>query len=815
MVDRTVTSYHVACGPWVMTAAPERRTGASGASTGFSSAAPSEDIFQMDEAPQSSDDESQRSDDSFTTVATSFANHHGSAMAIAHQLGTQLRPILAATLHSSTASLPEHMQAPFLDEGVVSPDDSISRVGGYGCGGSTVVSTAVPVQEHGRSRLPLSSLSARDVSQLLHSIDLGRYARSLSELPLRGVDLEAADDSDLKEAGVITPVHRRSLLKQVESWRLNGVPRGLVRSNDGNEPPSPHAPSETSSTALLSPISSASCSTSGGWDRMASSGSMATSAFGPSRASSSFISGGSLVSSACSELGTSPASSVGSSAAAQMMDSGHRANIQGDAAEARHCFRTAFELTHAPSAGISAANMLLRLGRAAESLREYEALLLRSDLTEAHRRTVHRKITEAMQLARAMDGVATAMQGSAAFAASVEEAEAGCTSLIDGVDPIALHAAIRAARAANAPEHMLDEARVLLEAARRRTEDQRRHEAEQQYKREAEERASRKAEEDLRAAFPGWFAQPDSGRLRSAIEAAKAAGVAMAHVGAAEAQLSEMVAKEATATRKGAEKQLDESTIDSPIGSPASVCAAEGPSPSLRAAIAVAQAGASDETLEQRELVLGLVKKGAEADGRAEASESSTEASAVSATDVTDDRVMGDKHPLPPDPSLKPCGTSAVEWVGALWADAKVPDEPRLVLTSAARALNRRVALAFAVFAHQQPSGRPRRPRQRMHVMAAVCAVMALLCAAPPGIALRSAATPPPLHVSVVPYHTRPQTWPDGIKSAGWRTWPARWLRKLQDCVRRRRAAVDEKRMAEAALPRRGFLRSLTWAAQR
>ena len=76
--------------------------------------------------------------------------------------------------------------------------------------------------------MPLVSLTADDVTTLLHSIDLSRYSAGFRELPWRGADLEVASDDDLNDAGVSAAVHRRSLLRQIEAWREHGVPKHLI-----------------------------------------------------------------------------------------------------------------------------------------------------------------------------------------------------------------------------------------------------------------------------------------------------------------------------------------------------------------------------------------------------------------------------------------------------------------------------------------------------------------------------------------------------------------------------------------------------------
>lgn len=86
---------------------------------------------------------------------------------------------------------------------LLSPDDSISQI------------------EHDFvASVPLSSLSAHDVTAL-RAVELGRYTAAL--LPCRGAGLEAADENDQADAEVSAAVYRRSLLRQIETWREEGV----------------------------------------------------------------------------------------------------------------------------------------------------------------------------------------------------------------------------------------------------------------------------------------------------------------------------------------------------------------------------------------------------------------------------------------------------------------------------------------------------------------------------------------------------------------------------------------------------------------
>ena len=162
------------------------------------------------------------SDMSFTTIATGLSE---SPLALAAKVGKDLRPLLTARLKSNSALQPiaqadsASTVSDYPASSIISPDDSVSRIG------------VRPLSiRHPKGRVALSSLSAQDVAQLMHAIDLGCYAGRVISVPLRGIDLQEADDSDLEDAGIGTPVHRRALLRQVATWRTEGVPEQCVRS---------------------------------------------------------------------------------------------------------------------------------------------------------------------------------------------------------------------------------------------------------------------------------------------------------------------------------------------------------------------------------------------------------------------------------------------------------------------------------------------------------------------------------------------------------------------------------------------------------
>ena len=93
----------------------------------------------------------------------------------------------------------------------ISPNDSISVIG-----------------QRAHDRCSLESLSALQVSNLLVALDLARYAQSFLSLPIRGADLAHATEEDLKDAGVSVALHRRSLMRQIEEFRLHGVPKAHI-----------------------------------------------------------------------------------------------------------------------------------------------------------------------------------------------------------------------------------------------------------------------------------------------------------------------------------------------------------------------------------------------------------------------------------------------------------------------------------------------------------------------------------------------------------------------------------------------------------
>jgi hypothetical protein len=174
---------------------------------------------------------------SFTTVAPAVCEASPHTFKIASVAGLELKSLLAARLKGRTplAQLPVSQSTAASSicdftgssisdypesSAVISPDDSVSRIG---------VQSRAMARLDGDERFALSRLSAQQVAQLMHAIDLGRYADRILALPLRGADLEEADDSDLVEAGIDARVHRRVLLRQVAEWRNEGVPGQYLR----------------------------------------------------------------------------------------------------------------------------------------------------------------------------------------------------------------------------------------------------------------------------------------------------------------------------------------------------------------------------------------------------------------------------------------------------------------------------------------------------------------------------------------------------------------------------------------------------------
>ena len=474
-------------------------------------------------------------DGSFTTVA----NCDPTAMAVSTRVGESLRPILQARLSDVLPLQAEDVS--------ISPDDSISRVGGTA---SRVGSTAAPALAAGR--VSLASLGAHDVARLLHAIDLGRYASSFLALPWRGADLDQAQDCDL-EMCIAAPVHRRALLKQIASWRVDGVPSECFRSADSALDAQLDRVPELGSSYGSSFLSGGGSTVSSGQGSGLGSG-MSTSS--PQAVSQLVLERVELIS------GTSP---EGSAEASELVDCGHQANAKGDFLEARRCFRAAFELTRKVSYAISAANMAFRLGDARAALREYEALLLRPNLSEAHRKGVHRKISEAIAMASALEALAAAMGVASAeevpLLVAIEQAatsvaDASTDSVDAQLDVALLASALEAARAAGVPAHLVACAHSTLEIAKRHAAERGRKEAESRVRQEAEDRVRRCAEDNLTAALPGWFHKASSARLSVAIENARAARVDATTLEAAEATLSNVVQEEADSERRLAAEQL-------------------------------------------------------------------------------------------------------------------------------------------------------------------------------------------------------------------------------------------------------------------
>ena len=511
-------------------------------------------------------------DGSFTTVGPSAAIDP-KMLDLSAQLGDSLRPILAARLSSgvveptcTTSSLPGSVH----DESIViSPDDSISRVGGSSA--SRVGSSAAPHLAR-KGRVMLSSLGAHEVARLLNSIDLGRYSSNFLSLPWRGADLETAEERDLEDAGIASSLHRRSLLKQVAAWRVDGVPEHCIRL-----PPvileqsfETTASSSGEQVCSVAPLTLSNSSVYGGGSSDPGLSSSLGSAIGSTISSAQPSPRALQVERVEVIAGGSP---EGHAEAAALVESGHTANSKADYAEARRCFRAAFELTRKVGPQLSAANMLLRLGEAKAAISEYEALLLRPDLSEAHRCTVHRKVSEAMAMSAALEDLAVAMGG----AASEEVAVGGTTkggeaapTLLDIIDQAAamatdesaevakhlnaaaLSAALDAAKAAGAPSCVLSQAQAALDAINHHAAERARQESKERARKDHEERARRRAEEELTAALPRWFGKPASAKLRAAIEKAKTAKVDAAAIEAAEASLSQVEQEEVETERREA-----------------------------------------------------------------------------------------------------------------------------------------------------------------------------------------------------------------------------------------------------------------------
>ena len=385
------------------------------------------------------------------------------------------------------------------------------------------------------ARRELASLSADEVASLLHALELGRYAASFASLPVRGADLASATDADLTEAGVGVALHRRALLSQVAAFVTDGVPAHLLVPRAGGGDGGSRGGSSAAGSAARTGAG-------GGASAFSAADYFAAAGGGAGGASHNL----SPRTAARVEAATAAASAVAAVAreassgaeAARLVEKGHEANARGDFETARALFLRAHAAQGRAGPQLSAANMALKMGDGGVALREYEALLLRSDLSEQHRQACHRKIGEAMR----------ATSAGQALASSLAMLSHSNTRL--GELPAALleqtRAAIGEAKAAGVAPEKVVAAEVELADAER--EAARRAEA---------QRARAEAEEGLKAAMPSWFGiGVDTAKLRSAIEAARRADVAAPTVSAAEAKLLEVEKKEeAKLTRASEQRQ--------------------------------------------------------------------------------------------------------------------------------------------------------------------------------------------------------------------------------------------------------------------
>ncbi|KAL1507176.1 hypothetical protein AB1Y20_008027 [Prymnesium parvum] len=79
-----------------------------------------------------------------------------------------------------------------------------------------------------RVPLRLDCLSARDVTHLLHAVELGQYAGMFDNFPLTGADLALAEETDLEAAGMTEHLERKQLLSQLQTFQAHGVPQELL-----------------------------------------------------------------------------------------------------------------------------------------------------------------------------------------------------------------------------------------------------------------------------------------------------------------------------------------------------------------------------------------------------------------------------------------------------------------------------------------------------------------------------------------------------------------------------------------------------------
>ena len=86
----------------------------------------------------------------------------------------------------------------------------------------------------------------RQVSQMLHGLGLGKYAKACLDVPLRGKDLLHCTAEDLESIGFGFRPHRISLLEEIERFKKDGVPGALLVPDDGTADVAPAPPAAAS-----------------------------------------------------------------------------------------------------------------------------------------------------------------------------------------------------------------------------------------------------------------------------------------------------------------------------------------------------------------------------------------------------------------------------------------------------------------------------------------------------------------------------------------------------------------------------------------
>ena len=114
-------------------------------------------------------------------------------------------------------------------DSLVAPDDSISCIGGAS-------------EQH----YELAELTEHQVSQMLHGLGLGKYAKACLDVPLRGKDLLHCTAEDLESIGFGFRPHRISLLEEIERFKKDGVPGALLLPDDGTANVAPAPPAAAS-----------------------------------------------------------------------------------------------------------------------------------------------------------------------------------------------------------------------------------------------------------------------------------------------------------------------------------------------------------------------------------------------------------------------------------------------------------------------------------------------------------------------------------------------------------------------------------------